>query len=72
MNISFSLKFGPPCFHFGPDLYISDDSHANQKSFTQFGFVYSTPGGYLQRRERTHSLLAGSESFTPTEIELFY
>ena len=61
-----------PCFHFCDDLYISDDSHANRESYSEFGDVYQPPAGYVCGTEQTTSLLAGSRHFTPTQIEVFY
>ena len=61
-----------PCFRFGHDLFISDNSHANQQSYSDFGDIYQPPAGYVYLTEQTQSLLAGSRCFTPTQIEVFY
>ena len=61
-----------PTFGGGHDLYISNDSHTNQQSCTNFGHSYQPPGGYYYGTPQTKSLLAGSYQFTPTEIEVFF
>ena len=61
-----------PCFRFGHDLFISDDSHSNQQSYSDFGHKYQPPAGYVRGTEQAKSLLAGSFYFTPTQIEVFY
>ena len=60
-----------PTFGGGNDLYISDNSHANQRSFTNFGHTYPPPAGYVYGTPQTQSLLAGSYHFTPNEVEIF-
>ena len=61
-----------PIFGGGRDLHISDNSHTNQHSFTNFGHTYQPPAGYVYGTQQTKSLLAGSYKFTPTEIEVFF
>ena len=61
-----------PCFRFGDDLFISDNSHDNQQSYSDFGDKYQPPAGYVWGTEQAKSLLAGSFKFTPTQIEVFY
>ena len=58
-----NLGYGPT-FGGGHDLHISNDSHTNQNSYTNFGHTYQPP--------QTKSLLAESYYFTPTEIEVFF
>ena len=63
-------SYGP---NFGErDLYISNNSHVNQQSFTNFGATYQPPPGYDYGTPQTQSLLAGSYHFTPNEVEIFY
>ena len=61
-----------PTFGGDHDLHISNDSHTNQQSFTDFGYTYQPPAGYVYNTPQTKSLLAGSYQFTPTEIEVFF
>ena len=61
-----------PGFRFGNDFFISDNSHANQQSYSDFGHTYQPPAGYVYGTKQTKSLLAGSFKFTPTQIEVFY
>ena len=61
-----------PTFGGGHDLYISNDSHTNQESYTDFGNTYQPPPGYDYGTQQTQYLLAGSYKFTPTEIEVFF
>ena len=56
-----------PSFGGGHDLHISNDANGNQKSYSYFGTSYQPPAGTAQPT----SLLAGSYTFTPTEIEVF-
>ena len=57
---------------FGNDLLIGNNSHANQQSYTDFGDTYQPPAGYVFNTPQTESLLAGSHTFTPNEVEIFY
>ena len=59
-------------FGVGHDFCISDNSNANQKSYSNFGNTYQPPAGYVYGTQQTQSLLAGSYKFTPTEVEVFY
>ena len=53
------------------DLRISDEASTNQRSFSNLGGTYQQPPGYQYGTPQTKALLAGSENFTPTEIEVF-
>ena len=56
-----------PTFGGGHDIYIADNANGNRQS-------YSNLAGYYRVHPRTrtrNALLAGSENFTPTEIEVF-
>ena len=66
-NSSYGPTFGGGC-----DLHISNDSHTNQQSQTNFGHTYQPPAGYEFNTQQIQSLLAGSYKFTPTEIEVFF
>jgi hypothetical protein len=56
-----------PSFGGGHDLHINHKANGNQESYSNFGKSYQPPPGTAQ----DDSLLAGSRSFTPTEIEVF-
>jgi hypothetical protein len=59
--------FGP-IFGGGYDLHIADHAGSNEVSYTNFGDTYQPPSGPTN----TESLLAGSYSFIPSEIEVLY
>jgi hypothetical protein len=59
--------FGP-IFGVGQDLYIADNAVLNRVCHTNFGHTYQPPSGPTNIK----SLLAGSYSFIPTEIEVLY
>ena len=77
-NTAFPLFLFPmysrpkPCFCYGRDLFISDNSHVNRQSYSDFGNMYQLPARYFHGTEQAKSLLAGSFYFTPTQIEVFY
>ncbi len=54
------------------DLHISKDANTNQNSFSNLGMTYQPPPGYEPGTPQTKALLAGSEYFTPSEIEVFH
>ena len=62
-----SPSFGP-IFGGGFDLKIADNANSNITSETNFGNTYSVPSGVQDR----HTILAGTFSFTPDEVEVFY
>ena len=61
-----------PVFGFFDDLAISNHANKNNESTTNFGYTYKTPAGYLFQAKETLSLLAGSQKFSPTEVEVYY
>ena len=62
-------KFGP---YFGlGDIVISNNAASNQHSHTYCGDVYPLPPGYSLSGLNC-KFYAGSSSFTPTDIEVFY
>ena len=63
--------FGPR-FGRGIDLHIASDAKSNTDSQTRFGNSYQAPSGYTPDQTNTQSLLAGSLTFTPSEIEVLY
>jgi hypothetical protein len=64
-------RYGPS-FGGGFDLYLANNAGSHTNSFTRFGHTYQAPPGYTYRQISTRSLLAGSEDFTPSEIETLY
>ena len=56
---------------FGEDLCISDNANTNQLSLSNLGHTYQPPPGYQRGTPKTKALLAGSDHFTPSEIEVF-
>ena len=74
-NYQYAIYSNPgwgPVFGAGRDLFISNNCHVNQQSYTNFGYTYQPPTGYDYGTQQTESLLAGSYNFTPTEIEVFF
>ena len=65
-NPSYGAIFG------GHDLVIYTNANANQRSNSNLGHTYQPPAGYQYNTQQTQSLFAGSYTFTPTEIEVFY
>ena len=59
-----------PTFGGGHDIRISDTPNRNSNSFSDFGEYndYSVPSGVKQPR----TVLAGQQSFSLNEIEVFY
>ena len=56
----------------GHDLYIANNAGLNTHSRTNFSITYSLPPGYPSSQTKAYSLLAGSPSFTPSEVEVLY
>ena len=59
-----------PTFGRGFDIYISNYASSNGYSYSNLGYTYSLPSGYGYISYRT--FLAGTNSFTPDEVETFY
>ncbi len=58
--------------HFGHgDLVISSDANTKKDSSSNLGYAYQPPPGYEYGTPQTKALLAGSDQFTPSEIEVF-
>ncbi|XP_028392035.1 E3 ubiquitin-protein ligase TRIM33-like isoform X2 [Dendronephthya gigantea] len=55
----------------GHDLYISPNASMNKHSYSNLGVTYQLPFGYKPGTSKARSLLAGSEEFLPSEIEVF-
>ena len=61
---SYGPRFG------GADLYISDNSNANQSSYSNLGHSYKHPT-YAYESNESKNFLAGSFNFKVSEIEVF-
>ena len=59
-------------FGYGHDLVISHNANTNQRSYSNLGNTYQPPPGYQPGTPQTKALLAGSEKFKPSEIEVFH
>ena len=59
-----------PTFGGGGDIYIPSSSDTN--SYTNLGYTYSPPSGHSYGSSFTKSFLAGSYTFQPNEVEVFY
>ena len=57
-----------PTFGWGYDIKIVDNANQNTNSYTGFGTSYAVPSGVTDR----HTILAGTYSFSPDEVEVFY
>ena len=57
-----------PAFGGGHDIYIANNANSNTNSHTYFGRSYSVPSGVQDKR----TILAGTYTFTPDEVEVFY
>jgi hypothetical protein len=57
---------------FSNDIKISDFAGSNIGSSSSLGYTYRPPPGYGYGQSKTKALLAGSASFTPDEIEVFF
>ena len=57
--------YGPT---FGSDVFIRDNADRNSKSRARFRKYYSVPPAVKDR----YTVLAGTEYFSPDEVEVFY
>ena len=57
-----------PTFGWGRDLYISDNAASNTGSYTNFGDTYQPPSAVNDPR----TILAGTNTFSPSEVEVFH
>ena len=57
--------YGPS---FGSDVFIRDNADSNSKSRARLGKYYSVPPAVKDR----YTVLAGTEYFSPDEVEVFY
>ena len=71
----YSLDYNPsygPQFGGGDDIYISNYASSNRNSFSNLGHTYSPPSGYSYGSTFAKTFLAGTNHFTPDEVETFY
>ena len=61
-----------PTFGGGHDIHISDSASSNTNSYTNLGHSYVQVAGYRYNSGEAGNLLAGSYSFQPHEVEVFY
>ena len=61
-----------PTFGGGFDVHISSEASSNKNSHSNLGSDYKTPSGYSYGSVYAKSFLAGSYSFQPDEVEVFY
>ena len=59
---SYGPRFG------GHAIYIVNNANSNSYSFTNIGNHYSVPSGV----QDTKTILAGTYTFSPDEVEVFY
>jgi hypothetical protein len=59
---------GGPTFGGGTDLEIKDNTVSNDNSYSYFGVSYQPPSGVND----PYTLLAGTQRFTQSEVEVFY
>lgn len=67
-----AVIFGCGDYSSARDISISDNANSNSTSFSDFGYSYTLPEGYVAGRNEARFLLAGSFNFTPTELEVFH
>ena len=64
------------CSRYGPTLGGGNDiriaSYAYTNSYSNLGYTYSPPSGHSYSSSFAYSFLAGSYSFQPDEVEVFY
>ena len=65
MAIYRASRFGP---WFGWDIFIANNANNNSDSFTRLGRVYPAPAAV----QDPNTILAGTEDFSPDEVEVFY
>ena len=61
-----------PTFGGGHDINIVDYASSSSGSNTHLGQTYSAPSGYSHGSTFTNTFLAGTQLFTPDEVETFY
>ena len=57
--------YGPA---FGYDIYIANNANSNSRSYADLGSYYPAPAAV----QDPYTILAGTEDFSPDEVEVFY
>ena len=65
-----SSSYGPS-FGGGHDLHICNNPHQVSQSYSNFGYSYQLPTGYVYNSTKAQNFLAGQYQFLTTEIEVF-
>ena len=68
----YSCSSHGPAFGGGYDIKIGSYASFNSNSYSDLGYTYSPPSGHSYGSSFTQSFLAGSSTFTPDEVEVFY
>jgi len=61
-----------PSFGGGHDINIADQAASNTNSHTSLGYSYEPPTGHSYGSNFVQTFLAGTYTFSPTEVETFY
>ena len=61
-----------PTFGGGHDVSVKNHASSNTNSYSNLGYTYSPPSGHSYGSSFTKSFLAGSYTFQPNEVEVFY
>ena len=70
-SIQWTSAYGPT-FGGANDIRISNYASSHRNSEGDLGFTYSPPSGYSYGSTFAKTFLAGSQFFTPNEVETFY
>jgi len=72
-HATYSCILDGPAFGTGNcDIYIASEASSNTYSYSYLGYTYNPPSGYSYTSEFAKSFLAGSQTFKPDEVEVFY
>ena len=58
-------RYGP---YFGENIYIANDANSNNNSYARLGSYYPAPDAV----QNPNTILAGTEYFSPDEVEVFF
>ena len=62
----YRTSWSGPCF--GYDISIADIADRNSNSYARLGWYYPAPAAVQDK----YTILAGTEYFSPDEVEVFY
>ena len=54
--------------YFGDNIYIANDANSNNNSYARLGRYYPAPAAV----QNPNTILAGTEYFSPDEVEFFF